>query len=60
MSQHAIFKYEKKINVCFCNTSNGTMGDSIEGWRATIFQWIEGKPAKCEILKHCIFKLLAI
>ena len=50
----------KKIKVNFSNTSNGTIGDSIEEWGATIVQWVGRKPAKCEILQHCIFKLLAI
>jgi len=29
------------------------MGDSIEQWRATIGQWIAGRPGKCVTLQHC-------
>ena len=29
------------------------MGDSIEQWRATIGQWMGGRPRKCVTLQHC-------
>ena len=29
------------------------MGDSIEQWRATIGQWIGGRPGKSVTLQHC-------
>jgi hypothetical protein len=29
------------------------MGDSIEQWRATVGQWIGGRPRKCVALQHC-------
>ena len=29
------------------------MGDSTEEWRATIGQWIGGRPGKCVALQHC-------
>ena len=29
------------------------MGDSIEQWRATIGQWIAGRPGKCVTSQHC-------
>jgi len=30
------------------------MGDIIEQWKATIGQWIGGRPGKCVALQHCI------
>ena len=30
------------------------MGDSTEQWRATIGQWIRGRPRHCVTLQHCI------
>jgi hypothetical protein len=29
------------------------MGDSVEQWRATIGQWMGGRPGKCVILQDC-------
>jgi len=29
------------------------MGDSIEQWRATIGQWMGGRPGKCVTVQYC-------